>query len=143
MASHAEGIEAERLLLLARDSDQDRGPFDFVRLPAEPVRIEHNVQVRPGIDAMPSATLLRHRLLDPLWLWLFRHFPGLLHGIRRCVCAWPSLITRGPMAKMMQQAQGALLRAQAPHTNALILRPSSCTEKNKRLLGDRPAAIRA
>jgi hypothetical protein len=34
------------------------------------------VQVRPGIDAMPSAVLLRHRLLHPLWLWLFRHFQG-------------------------------------------------------------------
>jgi hypothetical protein len=80
MASHAEGIEAERLLPLARDGDQDRGPFDFVRLPAEPVGIEHNVQVRPGINAMPSAALLRHRLLHPLWLWLrlwlFRHVQG-------------------------------------------------------------------
>jgi hypothetical protein len=81
MASHAEGIEAERLLLLARDGDHDRGPLDFVRLPPEPVGIEHNVQVRPGIDAMPSAVLLRHRLLHPLWLWLFGHFPGLLHEI--------------------------------------------------------------
>src|SRR5690348_4043076 len=36
MTSHAEGIEAERLLPLARDGDHDRGPFDFVRLPAEP-----------------------------------------------------------------------------------------------------------
>jgi hypothetical protein len=35
---------------------------------------------------LPSAALLRHRLLYPLWLWLFRHFPGLLHEIRRCVC---------------------------------------------------------
>jgi hypothetical protein len=87
MASHAEGIEAKCLLPLARDGDQDRGPFDFVRLPAEPVGIEHNVQVRPGINAMPSAALLRHRLLHPLWLGLFRHFPGLLHEIRRCVCA--------------------------------------------------------
>jgi hypothetical protein len=74
VASHAEGIEAERLLLLARDGDQDRGPFDFVRLSAEPAGIEHNVQVRPGINAMPSAVLLRHRLLHPLWL--FRHFQG-------------------------------------------------------------------
>ena len=74
MASHAEGIEAERLLLLARDGDQNRGPFDFVRRPSEPVGIEHNVQLRPGINAMPSAALLRYRLLYPLWLWLFRHF---------------------------------------------------------------------
>jgi hypothetical protein len=76
VASDAEGIEAERLLLLSRDGDQDRGPFDFVRLPAEPVGIEHNVQVRPGINAMPSTVLLRHRLLHPLWLWLFRYFQG-------------------------------------------------------------------
>jgi hypothetical protein len=74
MASHAEGIEAECLLPLARDGDQDRGPFDFVRLPTEPVGIEHNVQARPGINTMPSAALLRHRLLHPLWL--FRHFQG-------------------------------------------------------------------
>jgi hypothetical protein len=74
MASHAEGIEAERLLPLARDGDHDRGPFDFVRLPAEPVGIKHNVQVRPGINAMPSAVLLRHRLLHPLSL--YRHFQG-------------------------------------------------------------------
>jgi hypothetical protein len=85
MASRAEGIEPERLLPFARDGDQDRGPFDFVRLLAEPVGIEHNVQVRPGINAMPSAALLRHRLLHPLWL--FRHFPGLLHEIRRGMCA--------------------------------------------------------
>ena len=68
--------EAERLFPLTRDGDYDRGPFDFVRLPAEPVGIEHNVQVRPGIHAMPSAVLLGHRLLHPLWLWLFRHFQG-------------------------------------------------------------------
>jgi len=74
MASHAEGIEAERLLALAGDGDQDRRPLDFVRLPAEPAGVEHNVQVRPGINAMPSAALLRYRLLYPLWLWLFRHF---------------------------------------------------------------------
>jgi len=78
MASQAEGIEAERLLPLARDGDQDRGPFDFVRLPAEqlPVGIEHNEQMRPGINAMPSVLLLRHRLLHRLGLWLFRHFQG-------------------------------------------------------------------
>ena len=76
VASDAEGIEAERLFPLTRDGDHDRGPFDFVRLPAEPVGIEHNVQVRPGIHAMPSAVLLGHRLLHPLWLWLFRHFQG-------------------------------------------------------------------
>jgi hypothetical protein len=75
VASDAERIEAERLLPLARYGDQDRGSFDFVRLPAEqlPVGIEHNVQMRPGIDAMPSTALLRHRLLHllRLWLWLF------------------------------------------------------------------------
>jgi hypothetical protein len=57
MASHAEGIEAERLLPVARDGHHDQGPFDFVRLPAQPIGIEHNVQVRSGINAMPSAAL--------------------------------------------------------------------------------------
>jgi len=73
VASDAEGIEAERLFPLTRHGDQDRGPFDFVRLPAEqlPVRIEHDLQMRPGTDAMPSAALLRHRLLHPLRPWLF------------------------------------------------------------------------
>ena len=87
MASHAEGIEAERLLPLARDGDHDRGPFDFVRLPAEPVGIEHNVQVRPGVHAMPSVALLRHRLLHPLWLWLFRHFQGSSTKFGAACCA--------------------------------------------------------
>jgi len=76
MASHAEGIEAERLFPLTRDGDHDRGPFDFVRLPAKPVGIEHDVQVWPGINAMPSVALFRHCLLHPRWLWLFRHFQG-------------------------------------------------------------------
>ena len=73
VASDAEGIEAERLFPLARHGDQDRGPFDFVRLPAKqlPVGIEHDLQMRPGTDAMPSAALLTHRLLHPLRLWLF------------------------------------------------------------------------
>jgi hypothetical protein len=73
VASDAERIEAERLFPLARDGDQDRGSLDFVRLPAEqlPVGIEQNVQMRPGIDAMPSTPLLRHRLLHLLRLWLF------------------------------------------------------------------------
>jgi hypothetical protein len=33
---------------------------------------------------MPSAALLRHRLLHPLCC---TDIPGLLHEIRRCVCA--------------------------------------------------------
>ena len=70
VASDAEGIEAERLFPLTRHGDQDRGPFDFVRLPTEqwPVGIEQNVQMRPAINAMPSSALLRHRLLQLLRL---------------------------------------------------------------------------
>jgi hypothetical protein len=30
--------------------------------------VEHDVQVRPGIDAVPPAAVLGHRLLHPLWL---------------------------------------------------------------------------
>jgi hypothetical protein len=33
--------------------------------------MKHHVQVRPGVDAMPSAALLGHRLLHALRL--FRH----------------------------------------------------------------------
>jgi len=88
VAPDAEGIEAERLFPLASHTDQDRRPFDFIRLSAEqlPVGIEHDVQMRPGIDAMPSAARLGHRLLHPLRLWLFRHFIG-LQEVRRCDCA--------------------------------------------------------
>ena len=75
VTAHAEGIEAKRLLPLARDRDHDRGPHDAVRLPAEqlPVGVEHYMQMRPGIDLMPPAAVLGHGLLHPLWLWLFRH----------------------------------------------------------------------
>src|SRR5207244_7085113 len=82
VTAHAEGIEAERLLRLARDGDDDRGTFDAVRLPAEqlPVGVEHDMQMRPGIDLVPSVAVLGHRLLHSpwLWLWLFRHHPRLL-----------------------------------------------------------------
>src|SRR5439155_18609710 len=80
VTAHAEGIEAERLLPLARDGDHDRGPFDAVRLPAEqlPVGVEHYMQIWPGIDMVPSAALLGHGLLHPLWLWLLRHHSRLL-----------------------------------------------------------------
>jgi hypothetical protein len=75
MAARAEGIEAQRLLSLARNRDHDRSPFDVIRLPAEQlsVGVEHDMQMRPGIDAVPSAAVLGHGLRHPLWLWLFRH----------------------------------------------------------------------
>jgi hypothetical protein len=75
VTAHAEGIEAERLLPLAGDGDHDRGPFDAVRLPAKqlPVGVEHYMQMRPGVDVAPSAAVLGHGLLHPLWLRLFRH----------------------------------------------------------------------
>src|SRR6266446_4989017 len=80
VAALAEGIEAERLLPLARDGDHDRGPHDVIRLPAEqlPVGVEHYMQMRPGIDLVPSIAVLRHGLLHPLWLWLFRLHSRLL-----------------------------------------------------------------
>jgi hypothetical protein len=42
--------------------------------------VEHDMQVRPGIDAVPPTPVLGHRLLHPLWLWfsLFRHRSPLL-----------------------------------------------------------------
>src|SRR6516162_7528201 len=75
VTAHAKGIEAKRMLPFARDRDHDRGPHDLVRLAAEqlPVWVEHYMQMRPGIDVMPSAAILGHCLLHPLWLWLFRH----------------------------------------------------------------------
>src|SRR4029077_13219343 len=92
VAAHAEGIEAQRLLPLARDGDHDRGPFDAVRLPAEqlPVGVEHYMQMRPAIDLVPSIAVLRHGLLHPLWLWLFRLHSRLLSldvHLRHAVCA--------------------------------------------------------
>jgi len=71
VTAHAEGIEAERLLPLASDGNDDRGPFNTVWLPTEqlPVGVEHYMQMRPGIDAVPSRVVLRHGLLHSLWLW--------------------------------------------------------------------------
>ena len=46
MASHAEGIEAECLLPLARDGDQDRGPFDSSG--CRPSRLGLNITCRCG-----------------------------------------------------------------------------------------------
>ena len=39
------------------------------------VRVEHYMQMLPGIDLVPSAAVLGHGLLHSLWLWLvlFRH----------------------------------------------------------------------
>jgi len=75
VAARAEWIKAERLLPLAGDGNDDRGPFDAVRLPAEqlPVGVKHYVQMRPGTDLVPSGAVLGHGLLHPLWLRLFRH----------------------------------------------------------------------
>src|SRR5262245_24840285 len=80
VAAHAEGIEAQRLLPLAGNGDHDRLPYDVVRFPAAqlPVGVEHYMQMRPGIDPVPSIAILGHGLLHPLWLWLFRHYLRLL-----------------------------------------------------------------
>jgi hypothetical protein len=65
VAARAEWIKAERLLPLAGDGNDDRGPFDAVRLPAEqlPVGVKHYVQTRPGTDLVPSGAVLGHGLL--------------------------------------------------------------------------------
>jgi hypothetical protein len=76
--------------LFAGDRDHDRGPFEVVRLRAEqaPVGVKHYVQMRSGIDAVPSIAILGHGLLHPLWLWLFRHHSSLLSQI--CMSTPPS-----------------------------------------------------
>jgi hypothetical protein len=75
VAAPAEGVEAQRLLALAGDRDDDRWAFDAVRLPAEqlPVGVKHYVQTWPGIDLVPTVAVLGHGLLPALWLVLFRH----------------------------------------------------------------------
>src|SRR5271169_6407505 len=92
VAAHTERIEAQRLLALAGDGNHDRGPLDAVRLPAQPVGVEHYLQVRAGIDLVPSAAVLGHGRLHRLWLWLwlFRHCSRLLSPdgyVRRVVRA--------------------------------------------------------
>jgi len=72
VTADAERIEAKRLLRLTRDGDHDRFPYDVVfSAEQSPVRVEHYMQMRPGIDVVPSAAVLGHGLLHPLWLWLF------------------------------------------------------------------------
>jgi hypothetical protein len=65
--AHAEGVETQRLFALAGHGNHDRGPFDLVRLTAgqPPVRMEPYLELRPGIDMMPAAPVLGHRLLHP------------------------------------------------------------------------------
>src|SRR3954454_7723802 len=67
MGAHAEGVETQRLLALAGYGNHDRGPFDLVRLAAsgQAVGVEQYLEMRPGIDPMPSAPVLGHFLLDP------------------------------------------------------------------------------
>src|ERR1700731_1425425 len=94
VAARAEWIKAERLLPLAGDGNDDRGPFDAVRLPAEqlPVGVKHYVQMRPGTDLVPSGAVLGHGLLHPLWLRLFRHLHVSSHQmhVRPEACNTPS-----------------------------------------------------
>jgi hypothetical protein len=76
MAAHAEGVKAQRLIALADDRNNDGWAFNPVGLPAKelPVGMEHYMQMRPGIDLVPSTALLGHVLLDPPLLVLFRHY---------------------------------------------------------------------
>jgi len=67
VGAHAEGVEAQRLLPLAGYGNNDRGPFDLVRFAAgrPPVRMKQYLELRPGIDLVPAAPVLGHRLLHP------------------------------------------------------------------------------
>jgi hypothetical protein len=85
VAADAERIEAEGLFGFARDGNHNRLPQDAVRLPTEqlPVGMEHDMQMRPGIDLVPSAAVFGHGLLlHALWLWLFRHRSVSSHQMR-------------------------------------------------------------
>src|SRR5207245_7998719 len=109
---HTEGIEAEGLLPLARDGDHDRGPFDAVRLPAEqlPVGVEHYMQMRPGIDLVPSIGVLGHGLLHPLWLWLFRLHSRLLPPDLHIIAVLRPLCIRAAAAVGRVQRSGTRRR---------------------------------
>src|SRR5215469_16661533 len=67
MGAHTEGVEAQRLLALAGNGNHDRGPFDLVRLATSqpPVGVKQYLELWAGIDLMPAAPVLRHRLLHP------------------------------------------------------------------------------
>src|SRR5439155_6968540 len=66
VGAHAEGVEAQRLLALAGHGNHDRGPFDLVLTAGQPpVGVEQYLEMRPGIDLMPAAPVLGHRLLHP------------------------------------------------------------------------------
>ena len=58
--------KAQRLLALAGNGNHDRGPFDLVRLPTgqPPVGVKQHLELRAGIDLMPLAPVLRHRLQE-------------------------------------------------------------------------------
>src|SRR5439155_19766907 len=59
VGAHAEGIEAQRLLPLARHGYHDRRPHDLVVAAGQPpVGMEQDLQVRAGIDMMPAAPVL-------------------------------------------------------------------------------------
>src|SRR5215469_13344318 len=66
MGAHTEGVEAQRLLALAGNGNHDRGPFDLVRLATgqPPVGVKQHLELRAGIDLMPAAPVLRHRLQE-------------------------------------------------------------------------------
>jgi hypothetical protein len=68
MGAHAERVETQRLLTLAGYGNHDRGPFDLIRLAAgrQAVGVEQYLEIRAGIDLLPSAAVLGHFLLYPL-----------------------------------------------------------------------------
>src|SRR4030095_13842880 len=61
--AHTEWVEAQGLVALTGYCNHDRGPFDLVRLATgqPPIGVEQYLKMRPGIDMMPAAPVLRHR----------------------------------------------------------------------------------
>jgi hypothetical protein len=74
VSAHTEWVEAQGLLTLTGYCNHDGGPFDLVRVATgqPPIRVEQYLKMRPGIDMMPAAPVLRHRLLHS---WSLHHIP--------------------------------------------------------------------
>src|SRR5215469_3855415 len=66
MGVHTEGSKRSACSRLPATGHHDRGPFDLVRLPTgqPPVGVKQYLELRAGIDLMPLAPVLRHRLQE-------------------------------------------------------------------------------
>jgi hypothetical protein len=88
------------LLALAGDGNHDRRPFDLVRLTIgqPPVRVEQYLEIWPGIDMMPAAPVLGHRLLHPRSLHHAPPFPSIVVG--------QNIISRGGFRRSARSLHG-------------------------------------